>query len=191
MPKGTYKGVAKDEKEALEIARFGIANMGAEWAFLYLLEFDYKKAPTYAKAKELAAQFLTRGPQLEVNLNNDKLVLPTNTKLGAQLERLKTLSTNLGNAKTESDRLTVIEWVLGQKDFGAPSTYFDEAASLCARGGGDMVGKWQVNDKKKDIANGKGLSNDIKGFITKTWEPARKALEKAGYDMKPFEFKFS
>jgi hypothetical protein len=179
----------KDDKGVIEFCNYCIVNLGLEAVYVYLAE-AFKAKPTYAKAKALADGFLTHGTQTEVNHNNDaKFPLPNNKGLASALSRLQTLTANLAKAKTEPEQITVVEWAIAQPGFTAPSAMFDEVTFAVASSMGDPYARFKglkPTDLAALLTKGVGAPDAAKKFVPGTWEPLRKKLETAGFDVKAF-----
>lgn len=180
----------KDEKRAIDFVKWSLVQLETEPAFAWIVLVDFETKPTYAKAKAIADIFLTDGTQTEVNTNKNDLCLPKGKMLAAALDRFKNLVAKLVKAKAEPDLVNVIEWWLSLPEHGAPSSMFGaQVAAVVGGGMAERCARFAVAAKDQKalqemFAKGTGASPEAKAFIQKVWEPARKALEKAGIDVK-------
>jgi hypothetical protein len=186
--KGVFDGVLQDEKQLVEACSWSMISLSAEPMFCYLVLYDYKEKPTSAKARAIADTFTTADTPLSVNTDDDAMFLPRDKTLASALGALSTLSANFAKAKNEEEKFLVVEWALITDNFTKPSKVFDRHLAKVGTSLGDVLGRYKRADPKVRTAAvaGTGLDSTAKGFITKTWEPARKVLEKAGLDVKKF-----
>ncbi|MBF0546339.1 MAG: hypothetical protein HQM08_17980 [Candidatus Riflebacteria bacterium] len=174
---------SKDDKDALDLVKFTLMNLTPEYTCAYLIAYDFRDKPTGAKAAALWDVFFAPHSIAELNLPSTF----DRNQLKAKIDRLKMLSSKLPKGKTESEIASVIDWWISQPAPFSISTMFDEGAIAAYTSSSDEANKFKTDaDLRKKVLSG-NVTTQARSWLKKNWEPARKALEKGGFDMKSLQ----